>query len=148
MTEREKELQEQLKRSEEERKRLIAEREASDNKNKLEAEIMKLRETKKLDDAGAKSLLEKAWDLVSAGKKPEEAVAAFAEFLPDAEPQKTGTRIATPPANHNGKGAANFSEGSTPIEHTAEFADEVEKLSKEGLNRATAYSQAKQNLSK
>lgn len=148
MTEREKELQEQLKRSEEERKRLIAEREASDNKNKLEAEITKLRETKKLDDAGAKSLLEKALDLVHAGKKPEEAVAAFAEFLPDAEPQKTGTRIATPPANHNGKGAANFSEGNTPIEHTAEFADEVEKLAKEGLDRAAAYSQAKQNLSK
>lgn len=148
MTEREKELQEQLKRSEEERKRLIAEREASDNKNKLEAEITKLRETKKLDDAGAKSLLEKALDLVHAGKKPEEAVAAFAEFLPDAEPQKTGKRIATPPANHNGKGAASFSEGNTPIEHTAEFADEVEKLAKEGLDRAAAYSQAKQNLSK
>lgn len=148
MTEREKELQEQLKRSEEERKRLIAEREASDNKNKLEAEITKLRETKKLDDAGAKSLLEKALDLVHAGRRPEEAVAAFAEFLPDAEPQKTGTRIATPPANHNGKGAANFSEGNTPIEHTAEFADEVEKLAKEGLDRAAAYSQAKQNLSK
>lgn len=148
MTEREKELQEQLKRSEEERKRLIAEREASDNKNKLEAEITKLRETKKLDDAGAKSLLEKALDLVHAGKKPEEAVAAFAEFLPDAEPQKTGNRIATPPANHNGKGTAGFSEGTTPIEHTAEFADEVEKLAKEGLDRAAAYSQAKQNLSK
>lgn len=148
MTEREKELQEQLKRSEEERKRLIAEREASDNKNKLEAEIMKLRETKKLDDTSAKSLLEKALDLVHAGKKPEEAVAAFAEFLPDAEPQKTGNRIATPPANLNGNGAANFSEGNTPIEHTAEFADEVEKLTKEGLDRSAAYSQAKQNLSK
>lgn len=148
MTEREKELQDRLKRSEEERKRLIAEREASDNKNKLEAEITKLRETKKLDDAGAKSLLEKALDLVSAGKKPEEAVAAFAEFLPDAEPQKTGNRIATPPANHNGKGTAGFSEGNRPIEHTAEFADEVEKLAKEGLDRAAAYSQAKQNLSK
>ncbi|SFB88434.1 hypothetical protein SAMN02745150_01184 [Brevinema andersonii] len=141
-------LQERIKRLEEENRRLISEREAQENKEQLESAIAKVQETKTLDEEGAKNLREKAMELVQLGKTPEEAVAAFAEFLPNAEPQRTNSRIAQAPVQQRHQGLAQFSEGNIPWEHTEQFADEVEKLCKGGLSRMEAYQKAKQNLSK
>jgi len=147
MTEREKELETQLKKSQEETKRLQDEANKKEVSVQVKAEVEKVAKEKNLDEKTVKSLEEKATKLAETGIEAKEAVASFSEFIPDNSKQKTNHRFGNQIPSQ-GNGVADFSEGDKPIEDTAEFADEVAKLEKDGVGRSDAFKQAKINLSK
>ena len=145
---REQELEKELKKAHEEIKRLILEMEKDARTRAIVKEVARVITEKGLDTATAKLLTKKAEELTEVAKgniSPEEAVANFAEFLPNT----TRThRFQNSLGDHSGmRGIASFAEGDNPIEETKAFADEVDKLTQEGLNRKDAFIQAKENLS-
>lgn len=144
-TARELELENELKKAQEETKRLQTEADKKDISVQVKAEVDKVVKDKNLDEATTKSLTEKAEKMAESGVDPKEAVASFSEFIPDNSKAKTGNRFTGQDPSPK-KGVANFAEGDTPVEHTEEFAVEVEKLCKDGANRNDAYRTAKVNL--
>jgi len=145
---RELELEQELKKSQDEIARMKAEVEKGEISSKVKAEVSKVAKEKNLDEKTTKSLEEKATKLAETGIKPEEVVASLSEFIPDNSKQSTSHRFGNKIPTGE-KGSADFSEGDDQdIENTAEFADEVMKLEKDGISRAEAFKQAKINLSK
>ena len=144
-TARELELENDLKKSQDENKRLTAEKEKDERSRVITEEVSKVAKEKNLDEDTTKSLTEKSEKMAESGVDPKEAVASFAEFIADNSATKTKSRFAGENPRQ-GKGVASFAEGDTPIEETAEFADEVENLTQKGLNRKDAFTQAKSNL--
>ena len=145
---REQELEKELEKAQGEIKRLILEMEKDVRTRAIVKEVARVIAEKGLDAATAKLLTKKAEELTEVAKgniSPEEAVANFAEFLPNT----TRThRFQNSLGDHSGmRGIASFAEGDNPIEETKAFADEVDKLTQEGLNRKDAFIQAKENLS-
>ncbi len=109
----------------------------------FEEQIQQFVVDKKLDENKAKSFREMVLKYSQRGTSPEEVIANFSEFISSGEEVRThrfGEN--TPPEQI---GSVNFAEN---IEHTAVFADEVDKLCQNGMTRSDAYKQAKQNLEK
>ena len=146
-TAREIELENELSKSQDENKRLTAEKEKEERSRVIAEEVTKVATEKNLDEATAQKLTEKAEKLAEGGTSPKEAVASFAEFIADNSTKTTTHRFVDKTPDPQ-KGAASFAEGDTPIEETAEFADEVEKLCAGGTNRQDAFRMAKNNLEK
>ena len=146
-TAREIELENELSKSQDENKRLTTEKEKEERSRVIAEEVTKVATEKNLDEATTQKLTEKAEKLAEGGTSPKEAVASFAEFIADNSPKSTTHRFGDKTPDPQ-KGAASFAEGDTPIEETAVFADEVERLCAGGTNRQDAFRMAKNNLEK
>lgn len=144
-TARERELEEKNAKLEAENEKLRKEQDKVDRDKTIAEEVAKVKETKNLDEATTKNLTEKASAMADKGVDPKDAVVNLSEFIP--EQKKTTSHRFNGQNAPEGKGIASFSEGDTPLENTAEFADEVEKLQKEGLDSRAAYERASRNLS-
>ncbi|MGL4561947.1 MAG: hypothetical protein ACRCV0_06660 [Brevinema sp.] len=145
-TARELELEEKLSKAEKEIDLLKKEQDKAERSKIILEEVTKVKDEKNLDEATTKNLTEKAESLADKGVDAKEAVVNLSEFIPT---QKKSVchrfeGMGTPST----KGTADFAEGDIPLQHTAEFADEIDKLSKEGLGCQEAHARAIENLNK
>ncbi|MGL4676464.1 MAG: hypothetical protein ACRCWI_02205 [Brevinema sp.] len=139
---RELELEQENQKQKEEIDRLKSEQDKVERSKTIADEVAKVKEEKNLDEETVQKLTEKAE--ASSETDGKKAVANFSEFI-----EKRTVRTQHRFGNYGLEtGTANFSEDHTPLEHTAEYADEIDKLTKEGVGRQEAHHQAMQKLSK